>query len=193
MPKKLLLLLCVLPLLLPGCRSNRRIETAGVIENVSVHAADGQTVYTFYLLTDSPRSEAVDVSAPSFAEAVRLAEEAYIPHLTLAKLGLLLIEQGVSRETLWQDIEYIAGQANVSPVAKLALCDSKTLRRLRQVSATQERMTNLIDRLEQENPGLMTDYLSVFNACEREEAFLVPLITCEGDIKAASIVLMRNA
>ncbi len=187
--KKWMGVLCALSLLLSGCHSARQIETASVIENVSVHRENGQTVYTFYLLSDSPRSDAVAVPAASFEEAARLAEQAYIPHLTLAKLELLLIARDVSRETLWRDIEYIAEQAHISPVAKLALCDTKTLLRLRQVSASQERIVSQIDRLEQDNGQLMTDYLSVFNAYARKETFLVPLITCEGDLKAATMVL----
>ena len=37
MLKKWIWLLCALPLLLSGCHSARQIETASVIENVSVH------------------------------------------------------------------------------------------------------------------------------------------------------------
>lgn len=190
MLKKLLSLLCVLLLLLSaGCQNARQIETASVIENVSVQEENGQTVYTFYLLGDSARSEAVAVPARSFEAAVGLAERSYIPHLTLAKLELLLIERGVSREVLRRDIAYIAGESGFSPVARLALCDAKTLLRLRQKSSSQELIANQIDRLQQDNPQIVTDYLSVFNAYERGEAFSIPLITCEGDLKATTAVL----
>ena len=53
MPKKMLVILCLVPMLFAGCKNSHRIESASVIENVSVESKSGQLFYTFYLLTDS--------------------------------------------------------------------------------------------------------------------------------------------
>lgn len=189
MGKKWLCLLAAVPLVLSGCQSAKQIETASVIENVSVHEDGGQRIYTFYLLTEGPRSDTVSVPAASFAEARTLAERSYIPHLNLAKLELLLMEQSVSRAVIRRDLEYIAGQAYFSPVARLALCDKKTLRRLKQASGSRQLIENQIDRLGQDDPRVKTEYLSVFNACGRGGSFEIPLITCRGDLKAEAVLI----
>ena len=176
MPKKILLLLAVLPLLLTGCQSARRIETAAVIENVCVQKSGGQLCYTFYRLTDSEKPDSVAVPASSFEEARRLAESSYIPHMTLAKLELLLIEQSVSREVMENDVAYIATQASFSPTAHVALCDEKTLQRLRRDTGAQKQIEQQIDLLCAENPQVKSDYLSVFNSFARKKPFQVPLI-----------------
>ena len=145
MLKKCLPLLCALALTLSGCADSRRIETASVIENVSVHQSQGQLFYTFYLLSDSDRPNAVTVPAASFEEARSLAEEQYIPHLSLAKLELLLLHRDVSPAVMKRDIDYISTQASFSPVAHVALCDQKTLSRLRRDPDAQELIERQID------------------------------------------------
>lgn len=191
MGKKMVLLLAAVSLLLGGCQSAKRIETASVIENVSVHEDGGQRIYTFYLLTEGPRADTVSVPAASFEEAQTLAERSYIPHLNLAKLELLLIHQNVSGAVIRRDLEYISGQAYFSPIAYLALCDGATLRRLKQTAGSRQLIENQIDRLGQDHPHVKTDYLSVFNACERGASFEMPLITCRGDLKAEAVLLDR--
>ena len=187
MPKKILVLLCVLPLIFTGCRSSHQIENAAVIEEVSVNYQDGQLYYTFYPLTDSGKPEAVAVPAESFEQARSLAEQRYIPNLTLAKLGLLLIEQNVDSEVMRGDIYYISTQASVSPVALVALCDSRTLERLKSDSSARRTIGRQIARLRRDDPEIKTDYLSVFNcyARRRSGGFYVPLITCGGELRAS--------
>ena len=97
--------LCCALCLLTGCNNAHRIETASVIENVCVSRSADKLCYTFFLLEDSDKPHAVTVPAGSFEEARRLAEEQYIPHVTLAKLELLLIEQEVSGEVMRRDID----------------------------------------------------------------------------------------
>lgn len=187
MRKRILALLCVLPLMLSGCRSSHQIENAAVIEDVSVVSQDGQLYYTFYPLTDSGRPEAVAVPAESFEQARSLAERRYIPNLTLAKLGLLLIEQNVDSDVMRDDIAYISTQASVSPVALVALCDSRTLERLKSDPKARQTIGRQIARLRRDDPEIKTDYLSVFNCYSRRssEGFYVPLITCGGELRAS--------
>jgi len=185
MLNKILPLCCAL-CLLTGCSNARRIETASVIENVCVSCPDGKLCYTFFLLEDSDKPHAVTVPAASFEEAQRLVEKQVIPHMTLAKLELLLIGQDVSRAVLRRDIDYISTQAYFSPVAHVALCDEGTLRRLKRDSGAQELIERQIDLLHSEKPEVKASYLSVFNACARRESFEVPLITADRELRVSS-------
>ena len=65
MLKKLASMLVCLPLIFCGCKNSHRIETAAIIENVSVEADGGQIYYTFYLLSDSETPGCVSVPASS--------------------------------------------------------------------------------------------------------------------------------
>ncbi len=178
--------LCCALCLLTGCNNAHRIETASVIENVCVSRSADKLCYTFFLLEDSDKPHAVTVPAGSFEEARRLAEEQYIPHVTLAKLELLLIEQEVSGEVMRRDIDYISTQAYFSPIAHVALCDEGTIRRLKRDNSAQELIKRQIDLLHGERPEVKTDYLSVFNAYARRKRFSVPLITAEKELRVSS-------
>ena len=186
MLKKCLPLLCALALTLSGCADSRRIETASVIENVSVHQSQGQLFYTFYLLRDSDRPNAVTVPAASFEEARSLAEEQYVPHLSLAKLELLLLHRDVSPAVMKRDIDYISTQASFSPVAHVALCDQKTLSRLRRDPDAQELIERQIDLLRRDRPEVRTSYLAVLNGYAQGGQFLVPLITDDRELRVSS-------
>ncbi len=187
MPKKIFLLLFLAAVTLTGCRNSHQIENAAVIENVSVSTRGGQLYYTFYPLTDSEKPESVAVPAKSFEEARSLAASRYIPNMTLAKLELLLIETDVNSGVMRRDIEYISTQASISPVASVALCDEKTVELLGKETSAQHTIRRQIAGLKRDDPGVKTDYLSVFNSYAKggSEGFKVPLITCDGELKVS--------
>ena len=162
MPKKMLVILCLVPMLFAGCKYSHRIESASVIENVSVESKSGQLFYTFYLLTDSDEPEAVEIPADSFKEARSLAGSRYIPNMTLAKLELLLIAENVDREIMRGDIEYISTQASFSPIAKVALCDGGALAKVRKSVSAQTMIEKQIILCKNNHPEVNSDYLSVF-------------------------------
>ncbi len=187
MPKKILLLLLLAAVTLTGCRNSHQIENAAVIENVSVSTRSGRLYYTFYPLTDSEKPGSVTVPAESFEEARSLAASRYIPNMTLAKLELLLIGIDVKKEVMRRDIEYISTQASISPVASVALCDGKTLERLEKETSAQQTIRRQIAGLKRDDPGVKTDYLSVFNSYAKggSKGFKVPLITCDGELRVS--------
>ncbi len=187
MAKKLLVLLLILPLSMSGCKSNRRIETATVIENISVQRLGGQLVYTFYPLTDSETPEAVDIPAPSLEEAQRLAQKQYIPNLSLAKLELILIHKNAVSDVMQGDIGYISTRASFSPVAYVALCDGGTLKRMRESTRVQRTIENRLLLCRSHHPDVCLDYLSVYNSYARGCCFSVPFI-CGGDELKVSAV-----
>ena len=171
MPKKVLLFLSIVPIILSGCGNSRQIENAAVIENVSVNTSDGKLFYTFYPLTDGETPEAVEIPAESFEAARKLAEDEYIPNMTLAKLELLLIHEDVDPEIMRGDIEYISTQASFSPVAEkqIILCKNN-------------------------NPEVNSDYLSVFNRYAEGDVgdFRVPYITAGEELKVSTVKIEKN-
>lgn len=188
MLKKFTVLFLALTLLLTGCQSSRRIETAAVIENVSVHRENGRLIYTFYPLTDSRDPKAIAIPAASFEEAKELGERQYIPNMTLAKLELLLIHSDVCGDAMRRDIDYISTQSSFSPVAYVALCDSGTLSMLRHDSSVQQEVKRQIDLCRQENRDVKYCYLSVYNSYARGNGngFSVPLLTAEDELRVGT-------
>lgn len=189
MRKSLAVILLCVPFVFGGCRSAHQIETAAIIENVSVDKRGDRLYYTFYPLTDSETPDAVSVPASSFEEAQKLARRQYIPHLSLAKLELLLIHRDVSREILRRDIAYISTQASFSPVAYVALCDENTLQNMREATRTQNAVEQQILLCKSCHPEVNIDYLSVFNrlAKKGEAPFSVPYITAEDEMKVSVV------
>ena len=193
MLKKIIIILSVFPLVLGGCKSSHKLETASIIENVSVHKQDGQLVYTFYILTDSDTPNAVAINADSFEEAQSLAAEKYIPDMSLSKLELLLIEKEARSEVMPRDIEYISTQASFSPIARVAVCDNAVIEKMRRVSEAQNTIKNQIILCKKNNPDAKTDYLSVFNsfAGGKDKTVTVPYIGGKGDFKVSTIEINK--
>ena len=193
MLKKIIIILSVFPLVLGGCKSSHKLETASIIENVSVHKQDGQLVYTFYILTDSDTPNAVAINADSFEEAQSLAAEKYIPDMSLSKLELLLIEKEARSDVIPRDIEYISTQASFSPIAYVALCDDATIKQLNKKTSVQESVESLIILCEKNNPEVKTDYLSVFNSYAKNKGgFKVPYISAETELKASAVEIPQE-
>ena len=179
------LFLCALLLLLSGCQSSRQIETASIIDNVSVEEKNGQIYYTFYKLSLEEQSEGVQIPANSFKEACKLAEDKYIPHLSLAKLELLVINKNLKDKIMQSDIEYISTQAYFSPIAYVALCDSKTIERLSKENYTQRLIEEELILCKKNNPEVKINYLSIFNgySLQGKEGFSVAYVNSDKEIK----------
>ena len=193
MPKKMLVILCLVPMLFAGCKNSHRIESASVIENVSVESKSGQLFYTFYLLTDSDEPEAVEIPADSFKEARSLAGSRYIPNMTLAKLELLLIAENVDREIMRGDIEYISTQASFSPVAYVTLCDSGALEKVKHSAHAQEWIEKQLLLCKSNHPEMCINYLSVFNryADDRCDCFFVPYVTAGEELRVTEMMIRK--
>ena len=193
MLKRFIVVIALLVLTMTGCKSSHKIETASIIENVSVHRQDGKLTYTFYILTDSDTPEAVAIHANSFKEATELAGEKYIPDMSLSKLELLLIEKEACNDIMQSDIEYISTQASFSPIAYVALCDDATIKQLNKKTSVQESVESLIILCEKNNPEVKTDYLSVFNSYAKNKGgFKVPYISAETELKASAVEIPQE-
>lgn len=185
--RRLLCIVCSMVFLLTGCSNSRQIESAAIIENVTVDRQDGRPVYTFYRLTSGDEPWGIAVSARSFEEACRLASEEYIPNLSLSKLELLLISEDAADAVMTTDLPYISTQPFFSPVAYLTLCDDRTIEAFRKTNRTQRLIEQQLILLKNHNPSVSIDYLSVFNhlAADRAEGFLVPFVYSEKELKIA--------
>lgn len=189
-----ILLLCLILPVFSGCQSSRKIETASIIENVSISEDNGQIYYTFYVLSSGDKPKGIRIPSDSFKSACLLAEKEYIPNLSLSKLELLMIEDSVLEYTLKNDIEYISAQPFFSPVAYVTLCDKKTIEKFDENNAEQDLIEEQLILLKNNNPEVCIDYLSVFNhfASDRISDFTVGYVTCEHELKISERKFIKN-
>ena len=189
-----ILLLCLMLPLFSGCQSSRKIETASIIENVSISESGGQIYYTFYVLSSGDKPKGIRIPSDSFESACLLAEKEYIPNLSLSKLELLMIEDSVLEYTLKNDIEYISAQPFFSPVAYVTLCDKKTTERFDEDTGVQDLIEEQLILLKNNNPEVSIDYLSVFNrfASGKTDDFTVGYVTCEDELKISERKIIKN-
>ena len=189
-----ILLLCLILPVFSGCQSSRKIETASIIENVSISEDNGQIYYTFYVLSSGDKPKGIRIPSDSFKSACLLAEKEYIPNLSLSKLELLMIEDSVLEYTLKNDIEYISAQPFFSPVAYVTLCDKKTIEKFDENNAEQDLIEEQLILLKNNNPEVCIDYLSVFNhfASDRISEFTVGYVTCEHELKISERKIIKN-
>lgn len=189
-----ILLMCITALMLGGCNNSRQIESASIIENVSVDEKDGQRVYTFYLLTSDEKPWGISVVANSFEEACGLAKEQYIPNLSLAKLELLMINEKIYSDVMQKDVEYISTQPSFSPIAYVTLCDSGTMKKFGETNRTQMLIEDQLVMLKKNNPDVNINYLSIFNnyANKDEDEFMVPYVSSDNELKVSEFKITKK-
>lgn len=185
MYKKILLILLPVVLLFTGCQNARQIETASIIENVSVDRSEDGVVYTFYLLGSGDKPDGVSVPAESFEQACSLARQSYIPNLSLAKLELLMLSESVYEQVMQDDVAYIATQPSFSPIAYVTLCDHGAIEAVEKDTAAQRTIEQQLILIKDEHPSVSIDYLSIFNrfAQNNREGFTVPMVRSEKELK----------
>ena len=194
MQRALSIVLTVSTLLLTGCSTSRQIATAAIIEHVSDDRQDGGIVYTLYRLTGDETPWAVDVRADSFEEACERAEAAYIPHLSLAKLELLMIDEAVYEEVMESDIDFISTQPSFSPIAYVTLCDDGAMKQVRETTRAQRVIEEQLLLLKDHDPRVSINYLGIFNQFARkdEESFFVPIVNSEKELKVGKFEIKRE-
>ena len=194
MRRGICIVLSMLALLMTGCSASRQIETAAIIENVSVHRQNGELVYTFYRLTSGDTPWGVDIRADSFEQACKLAGTEYIPHLSLAKLELLLIEKEVYSDVMESDIDFISTQPSFSPIAYVTLCDEETMEQIRKTTRAQRVIEEQLILLKKNHPEVSINYLSIFNQFARrgEESLTVPLVSSNKELKVSKFEINRK-
>ena len=189
-----IILIIITTVLFTGCDNSRQIETASIIKNVSVDRRNGQIVYTFYRLTSDEKPWGTDVPAQSFEEACTLARSWYIPHLSLAKLELLMISEDVYDEVMTGDVDYISTQPFFSPIAYVTLCDDGTMEQFKETNRTQRLIEEQLILLKKNNPSVSIHYLSIFNhfAHIGEDSFTVPYISSKKELKVSEFEIQRE-
>lgn len=182
--KALIGILCLL--MLSGCNTSRQIETASVIETVTVSRQNGALCYTFYKLSSQAKPPHTDIEADSFEQACDLARRQYIPHLSLAKLRLMMIDRTVSKNVLPRDIAYISTQTYFSPVAYVCLCDEGALRLIKNDRGAQSRVEEQLRLCQQQHPFVKLDYLSIFNSLDRQKdnSVSIACVNSKNELKA---------
>ncbi len=185
MTKKIIsLCLCVGILLLSGCSKSRHIDTAALAENVTVDVVNGETVYSFYLLSSEKSPWKIDIPATSFKSACKLAQEKYIPNLSLAKIDMMLINEKIYKSNLKQDIGFVSSQSEFSPVAYVALADSATLERMQTDKKVPHIIENELEQLKNNTDSISTNFLSVYNSMTNDkDGFFIPCINSNNELR----------
>ena len=180
----LLCFICCVSVLFSGCSEARRIDTAALAENVTVDTVDGKTVYTFFLLSSEDKPCGIDVPADSFEEACDLAENRYIPNISLARIDMIMINKELYKDVMKSDIEYISTQPVYSPNLKVTLCDSNTVKRMKEEKRVPEIIDNELMLTENSTEKVNTTCLSIFNSfSESNDDFSVAYISAEKELK----------
>lgn len=182
--KLIILTLCFASVLFSGCSESRRIDTAALAENVTVDEIDGRTVYTFFLLSSEDKPWGIDIPADSFEEACNLAKNRYIPNISLARIDMIMINEELYKEVMKSDIEYISTQPVYSPNLNVTLCDSNTIKRMKEEKRVPEIIDNELMLIESSTEKVNTTCLSIFNSfSERNDDFSVAYISAEKELK----------
>ena len=181
-------------LFLPGCSDSHRIETAAIIETVSVSRQSGELCYTFYRLSSKEEPPGTVIAAADFREACSLAENKYIPHLSLSKLRLLMVDKSLDEKVLGRDIAFISTQTYFSPVAYVCLCDKAALKRVAEHREAQSLVEQQLLLCRSNNPQVRINYLSIFNAIARGDRNGVKLacVNSEKELKTDIMVLFQK-
>lgn len=183
-------LMCLSVFLFCGCNSSHKIDTAAIIENITVDERDGKTVYIFYVLKSGDEPRGIGVEADSFEEACSLAADKYIPNLSLAKLELLLINREISGRVLERDAAYIATQPSFSPNAYVALCDKKTVELLeKDNNYVPALIENQLVLFKNNNKDAGIDFLSIYNNLfsKNAERIKAAYISFDGELNVQSV------
>ncbi len=186
MIKKLLCVaLCSAMLLMSGCSKSRHIDTAAIAQSVAVDTdANGRLVYSYFLLSSDNEPWVINITANSFKDACELAEQKYIPNLSLSKINLMLINEKIFTQTLKSDVEYVSGCAEFSPLAYVSLADTKAIERMKSEKRVQDIIENELQLLKTEDVNVNTNFISVYNSIQNDSnGFNVSLINSDKELK----------
>lgn len=186
-----LCLLCVF--IFSGCRASHQLETASIVQSVTVARHNGQLCYTFYCLSPDEKPPKTVVPAPSFEKACQKAREQYIPHLTLAKLNLLMVHRELAADVLLRDMDYIAGQSDFSPVTHVCVGDSAALEAMDSSTKQHREAEQLLLLCRRRYPRVKLSYLSVFNSLHKKEDNSLELacLISEKELKVEPVTVQK--
>lgn len=189
MLKKLMaVFFCLALFMLSGCSESRRIDTAALAEDVTVDSINGQTIYSFYLLSSDEAPWAIDIPADSFEQACELARQKYIPNISLPKIKMLMINSNIYKQTMRRDIEYISTQSAFSPIMNVTLCDSGTIKAMKEDKRVPEIIENELRLIKEDTDRISTNCVSVFNSIVNDkDGFAVSYISSDTELKIDTI------
>ncbi len=162
--KIVLIFLCVLSLILPGCSEAKQIDKASIAEIVTAFENDGKTYYSFYFLSSSETPVYTTVCADSFESACEKARSESISNLMLTKLELFVTEESLASKTLKKDIGFISRNSYFSPLMYVTLCDGKLIEMLNEDKELNESVQKLIILNTKKDRSVSVTPLSIFNS-----------------------------
>ncbi len=184
--KFMLCFLCLMLIFLTGCNASKQIDTAAIVETVTVEYKDGRIEYNFYLLDSKEDVNKVSVSADSLQEAASLAKKRYIPNFSLSKLELFVVNKNVYESVFKKDISYISKEYYLSPLMYAAVCDDNTLEFTQSTKDAPKQIEEHIMLQKKKDRNLCIDCLSIFNNFESDNIteFYIPYLNSELELRA---------
>lgn len=184
--KILLVILPVISIVITGCNYEKQIDTASLAETITVTKKNESYVYTFYLIDSEEDVNRVSVNANSLKQAVAVAENYFIPNLSLSKLELFLFSESSYTEAIESDISYISTQYNLSPLVFTAVCNEQTLDYMEKTKDAPKQIEEHILLLKNKESNISENCLSVFNhlASKETDDFIIPHIISNEELKA---------
>ena len=186
MNKRLILLLACILFLFTACTNSKPIDKASIAESVTVDENNGNTEYTFYLLSSKETPEKTTIKAESFEQACKLAKEKYIPDLSLAKLELYMVNEKIYKDVLRKDVEYISTQAFFSPQLYVTLSDKNSIENMSEEKEQSEKIEEQIVLLKNKKKSVNISCLSIVNnySDEKVDNFKIPYVSTQNAMRA---------
>lgn len=174
---------------LSGCSYETRIDKASIAETVTVQKGEKGYIYSFFMLSDSDAPESVSIECSDFEQACALARQKYIPDLSLTKLELFIVSDEVYRQTLYDDVAFMAAQYYISPKAYVSVADEKTMNFISESKELPEKIEKHIILQKNKDEGLSVNLLSIFNSFGNRENmdFNISYINSDEELKISSI------
>ena len=114
--------------------------------------------------------------------------------MSLAKLKLMLINEDIADEELFEDVSFAASEAVFSPLCYVSLCDGGVLRQMKERKDLPELIENELILIKNNNRDANIDFLSVFNsfASNQENNFAVTYINSGRELKAEKMNIEKS-
>lgn len=192
---KLLIIIsfCIGFCLFTGCKDDKRIDKASLVETVTAEIKDNKTVYTFYLLSGDDEPKGIEIKADGFEDAYKLAKEKYCPDISLAKFELFVMEDKLQQICLKKDVEYMSGQYSISPQVYVALSDSETMDNISKSKDVPKKIEDFIVLMRKNKGYISANSLTIFNKFNSDTSkdFYISYITFDSELKSSVLQLMN--
>lgn len=183
------ILVVVIAFSVSGCSYETRIDKASIAETLTVQKGKNGFLYNFYMLSNSNAPEFVSIEAPSLEQACAMAKQRYIPDLSLTKLELFIVSDEVYSDILYNDVNFMTTQYDISPRTYVGVADEATMNFISESKEAPEKIEKYIILQKNKTKELNVNLLSIFNSFtdNRNSEFNISYINSDKELKITPI------